>query len=1557
VFELNRIRVVGIGPKGARYHDLLLDLSGGGQHISSAISSDMLDFGSEAPELRRSRGGAVTTQLRPSPATVLFLENGGGKSILLRLIYSVVLPGRLAIVGSKNTKLFEDYVLPGDTGHVVLEWVNVSTGEVLLTGKVYEWRRGGKGDLLETWWLAPLTATTDGRPRLSLDDLPLIDGRNRLRLSAFKDRCKEREPQFLSAAAPGEWSDHMSNRGLDPELFRYQRDMNGDEGEAAEAFTFNTDEAFVDKLLRIVTDPAQANLLAKNLTSYAGKLAERTMLVAENEFAEGAHSHLAKVAAAAGLAATRRGEVSTAQRGVSLAADQLRGCLRSDERTDAVLTLRHDAGRSRADLSDTARRVSNNVMLELRRRVAAFALEQAQQDLTANEVSRDQARETQQAWALTEKLVEHDGTKGRVRSLRELLERAQGEAEPFRRSRDAAASRLALAVVEAAAGATAAAERADGLEAQALAAAEVKEAVRDASAFELGGQSSRAELLATQADEAEAIVEAARREGVIPARTDPAIAEQRAAAEREDARGVQTVAEAGAATARLDLDSAREDAAAAKEQLADAEHTLESASNRLTEAEQARDALQRSPRLRALIGVDDVEFPAMLTAARQALEDATTASEVRLLELRRLIADNQRILDAVGTDGLLPPGREIQAALTVLTGAGIASFAGLTYLARTISTSEQRAALLRAEPALAAGIVVVDPAALSRAEQLLAAAALLPHSVIALGAAQRLVGASEEPYLVVDPNPAAYDEDAARLLREQVAVVLDEDRGSEQELRTRLAEDRGLTSELSRLVAARYPEAVPGSGGERVDGVALLAAEHSSAVALIGTAEETRRLAVAAVETAKNTLAAAEAAATAAAASALEAQNQHAAVRDTARAAALAAVSRDQETSARALAARAAQAREDAEGEALAARAAASAEHDAARDHRATAARLTDDLSRIIGASDVERRPGRPADAPLSELSQSYNTAQSSYQAQASDEALTAQLAEAERTESQCRAAVEAQPRDVISRARAVLESPGGADAAARAAELTRLSAELAHLETEEGRLNKLLGQRQTELTGASRDGRHPYTALEPPNVPTTLEQARSLAAAAETEHAAASALAQDWDTRVSQIEAARTPLARRLELIRELATSLDRENPAVQDDVAGAEQLTDEKEPSALLEGDEVLPRLDQDWTFVAGAGPSLSVEELRSVREVALDALRSARAGAEEAQRTFSESTKALREHAATYSHVPSPSREQMLRADEDVIAIHAAEWEEALLRRHRNLTAEIAEIETYRSLTVNRLAELTGKALKTLDRAQRLSRLPATLPGWEGQEFLRIQFAHPDAPTLKAYCADTLDRAATGIAQRTTKNEKPSIDGMTLLLRSVKAAFGPRGVAATVLKPDSTMRSERVRVTDMHEVLSGGQELTAAILLYCTLAALRANERGKAASTHNGVLFLDNPIGRASAGYLLDLQFSVAAALGVQLIYTTGLFDENALAPFPLLIRLRNDQDLAQGMKFTTVDKVLHYGIPDSTDRTPEEVEHGRLSAVRLLRRREQATPDVSAILDTIRPEPAP
>jgi hypothetical protein len=297
------------------------------------------------------------------------------------------------------------------------------------------------------------------------------------------------------------------------------------------------------------------------------------------------------------------------------------------------------------------------------------------------------------------------------------------------------------------------------------------------------------------------------------------------------------------------------------------------------------------------------------------------------------------------------------------------------------------------------------------------------------------------------------------------------------------------------------------------------------------------------------------------------------------------------------------------------------------------------------------------------------------------------------------------------------------------------------------------------------------------------------------------------------------------------------------------------------------------------------------------------------------------------ARFSGVTSPVRSHLLGVARADMPGLAAEWEQALRPRLRSLDDDLATIGRHRSGIVTRLHGMVGEALRTLRLAQRLSELPDGLSDWSGQQFLRIRFDEVDDAVLLHALGEVVDRTA----HERAGNARDRRDGMSLLLRGVRAAM-PKGVRVEMLKPDAVLRTERLRVSEIRDVFSGGQQLTAAIVLYCTMAALRAHQRGQGRRTHAGVLFLDNPIGRASAGYLLELQFGVARALGVQLVYTTGLFDAGALSAFPLVIRLRNDADLRAGRKYLSVDDRVARHLA----ALPEPDGTGQVGAARVFRR---------------------
>jgi hypothetical protein len=140
---------------------------------------------------------------------------------------------------------------------------------------------------------------------------------------------------------------------------------------------------------------------------------------------------------------------------------------------------------------------------------------------------------------------------------------------------------------------------------------------------------------------------------------------------------------------------------------------------------------------------------------------------------------------------------------------------------------------------------------------------------------------------------------------------------------------------------------------------------------------------------------------------------------------------------------------------------------------------------------------------------------------------------------------------------------------------------------------------------------------------------------------------------------------------------------------------------------------------------------------------------------------------------------------------------------------------------------------------------------------------------------------------VEKQITQGVKP--EGMDLLKAAIHEAVGHRGFRVKVLKPADDIATTTEDISALAK-WSGGEKLTVCVALYCTIAKLRAVNTGRKEKS-GGMLVLDNPIGRASHGPLIQLQRKVAAAQGVQLLYATGVKDFDAVSLFPGVTRLDN------------------------------------------------------------------
>jgi hypothetical protein len=1475
MYELSRVRLCSVGPPGARYQDVLLDLSGVGrpfEHQQGAL------FGPGEPPRR------------PSPATVLFLENGGGKSVLIKLIFSVMLPGRRQVVGTTNTRVLEKFVMARDVSHVVLEWVHSETGKLLVTGKVSEWRgrvvSADPANLVDLWYCFRPSEHTH------LDGLPFASDGKLVSAAGFRDRLVD-----AATVNPGldlywtrrhnDWTERLEAVGLDTELFRYQRAMNAGEGEAADAFAFTTDEVFVEFLLRAVLSDEEPKELADVVATYADNLARRGELMLERDFVDGAITLLTPLArehAATGTAQHRAAEAYTALQALAgrIAARAVReheALTEQQTRTDAT------GATERAAAAGFAR--AEAAVAELKRRVAQLLLDEAAGELRAAAAGVADAKLAAQAWRETDLIAKLRNATAAVRQRQELVSTSEEKAQPALAAKNAAAQALARGLLALAHDAAERAEAERALAHEKAAAAERVQADADRAAALAAAGAARAdqwderiaevtELLAHDPGPAGPLPE-----GVTVTEAAAAAAEALAAAAREvadrehDAEEVEAAHEQTAAA----LDEARQ-------RLRAAEDDGRRAAQEQAEATARADRLAGVPRLAEVLDTEEVILEYDVGPALPRLRAAIAEAERERTALQMSEASDEQARLALDDGQLLPPSPQILEVCRALDDEGITAWAGWDYLA-TVDDVEARREICERVPHLATGVVLNDPHQLPLARQILTERRLLPTTFIGIGTTEALRRSSTVEdsgstgvAFVVPLNPALYDLDAAA----EVQAAINERHADRQRRLARLDETLKGDHALMRELEA-WREAYP---SERLHELEVRRAAADDA---LRTLREAVTHSTAALERLSARRADSRAALPALRAGLASLTQQHQ------RLAALAA----QEARVPEWTAAVAQAREEvalSTSDAARFRRAATALRDEATEHQRaadghdrSAALAREDLRSVPGGGAVSLDEAPPAE-PVDVLRETYRVAAEAYDLVEVGADLRAGLAQAEREESVARADVEALPPSVRTLATELLESPDGADASTRAAARDRAVRRLATAEERHTRAVAADAARRSEL-----DHLPPQRDLPPSFVPPRdLEHGRELIRAAGDARAAAS---QQWEEAKRRLAESNQVLA----AIRRSAESFSALMSAV------AEVLSPATDDAPVFEGD------------AAAAGERYN--ELRTAWSTAQQAA----AAAEERVRAAADE---LSQYATgrRFEHLATPVRQQIVGVRRTNLPEHAEEWAEALRPRLRTLTDDLAQIDRHRNGIVTRLHGMVEAALRTLRTAQRVSRLPDGLGDWSGQEFLRISFTPLEEALLVDRLGEAVDEAAKG---RTGDGRDVKRDGMSLLLRGVQVAV-PKGFRVDMLKPDSVLRTERERVSEVKDVFSGGQQLTAAIILYCTMAALRANNRGRVRDRHSGVLFLDNPIGRASATYLLELQRSVADALGVQLVYTTGLFDAGALSEFPLIIRLRNDADLRAGRKYLAVDDTIRHEL----DALDEPADDGHLSAVRMFTR---------------------
>jgi hypothetical protein len=1426
--QLLKLRFVSLGHPQARMDDLLLNFQGPNGHATDST---------------------------------LWLRNGGGKSSILNLFFAVVRPHKSEFLGGKaeaKQRSLNDYVLPGDRAVAAAEWQLDPAADSLgleserfITGVFYE-RREGSGDLRRLFFSCRVAPE---HPESNLEHLPVYTAsngaRSRRTLGAFREAwrsLRDRAPHLNVGDTENqrEWQEVLEAARIDPELFSYQVRMNQREGGADELFRFAEAEDFIDFLLALALDPALGDRVGKNITAFRRELLQRKeKLVPERDLVVGLIARIGALCSVRGRRDRLRAQLGEARSDLgaldSLAAVRLKELDEQADRLDAARTGHATAAEEQTRQATTKR----GRAARLKKHGAELRLARLQEEHEQVQDDWRNAQRLARLWSAAVPLRRALQFEGKARDQRRSLQQREREHAPLRAELEGAARRFASALTW----------RAQDHRNKAGDARGAEKTARE-EAREYRGQAVDAGKVQSQA-ETEAKGFAQRLEAV-HSRREQLVREDLLGSEESPDAGANrwrtkatdheaAVERLGGEIERLDeaLEAFNSAIAMAGDLLSERQSQHQKLKDRYERATAERKAIEADAVLKAALELETIDADRIGNDAVGTLEQAARAAQRVVVETRLAAVDDERAVLHLEEHGLLPPSPDAQRVVELLSERlGGQAWSGWSWIQANVPKREARAAVRKA-PSLAQG-VVVRPTDLERASELLREAGLEPEGPVLISDTDALTGAPDLQGVVVGPRESGwFDRDVAQARLTEVRARLDEHR---QRIQSAEVQQRDLTraAELLRSFRARYPM----GWYERTSHEAQTAAlrEEEARTRLLGLqgerkqkTEERKRIETERRDQERNL------------------ETARSAVRH------LSAFLEEHVLPS-------AKWRTDLESAKIRAKKAADEVKqwqdlaDAA-DERATgsseAAQKQGEEARVIETerSGVEYVDGEVVaePGPLDELRSRYRLLRSQYEEKVGADALLAlakqnddnakeergrlaKLLSADITEEMVREQLVglAEP-DTVEQLRQ--------DAEAKASSL-------------QGRMGNLKGRLDPAALAVQQadEACKAFIMLAPlQRAPSTPELAEAEAATLEGEAKLHQNSAESEQARANEAKQS-------AEQVRQQAADIERH----------AERLKSLCDDYADLLAEGVSP---------PGPGLAATLEELvlPSRLKKLSDGLRKARSDWQAMDNERGTAIAGLRAFAAGpgFERLDATWVRRLQEHDEPALE-SASEQLGAQLELRRNVLEEqITGVDRHRTVLVDELQAVAEEGMKLLRQASNLSKLPDYVPGIGGAHFLRIQTQEPDDPNEKrARLAELIDELLGG---------KHDLGGVALVQAAVRRLARP--VQVRVLHPDPALDRRTVSIPEMARS-SGGEQLTGAILLYCTLARVRGRSRGLSRRT-SSVLILDNPIGRASRVRFLELQRDVARAMGVQLIYTTGVNDHEALRALPNVIRLRNER----------------------------------------------------------------
>ena len=1419
MWHLARIHLRGVGHTDARFDPLELDLTADGAPCD----------------------------------TVWWLENGGGKTSLLSLVFSVLRPARREFLGKDNDRTLGDYLQSGDVGHVVLEWrlpadglPGISTDSVLLTGMTLEWdelraQPDNLAALQRSWW-GFRTTSSDAISLLPFDDEA---GRPR-RAKAFADQLAREIGQDAAAQLhrPADnqrrWHEWLERHQLDPEVFRYQIEMNADEGAIADQFAFSSGDSFVEWALKVAADPQLPAAVSAALTAVAERIRNKPALELELQLCDGAADHLANLAAAHELIVESTNELTVARNAAGVLAARLQAGVADAERTAEGERQAQKDAEERARQARTEAGQQERASARWMQLAADAELSEATDDYNRADEAVADAELAVHGWQLTEQLATQGELRARKAGLEQQLERFEEGLAPLKEQLAGAQAQVTARAAHAAA--TIERELDDiADELNQLKEDEQADQTRRAELHgdEQGAQTRRADAqaLLTRADTA---YQQAVEQGLLDDGQDPTEVAETAAGAVERLAGKVEDATTRRDRAEEHVDTCGQALSEARGKVTESRAAAKDAVKRQQQMDADADELARTDELIVATQTDPADVWSQPQRTRERLHQLTDDARRDVIDLQLHTVEVERIVEALEADGYAPPSPDVTDALSRLRDANVPAVAGYRYLADAVS-ADARADVLRATPDVSAGIVVTDPEQLEKAAQALAG--MVPNLPLTLGNPDALTSAEvDSTRRVVPPDPAVYDQQAAAELADRVTDEQAQLAATLDVARQRVAKLDDVRATFDALHRT-WPD--PDQVRSAVDTTADALAE---AEADLGAKADEHKQALKQRTAARNWLG--------------ELQEQQLAATDLHRALqGLADVWSQREAAKSDLQDAKAQLADcEREREQLDKQTGERAERQTALRERRT--HLDGERRQIAG---LLRRNGlEAADAnvvtdpggTLEALEEALQHHRNELLRVRTEEGLARQLEQVEADLAEVSAEVDLATDEVATTARRLLASADGQDRLSRRAALETANAQLhKQLEGRSKAHTRLEQATETQKQAAAR--------------------ARELHAGELPDGTVIPASAHDRRRHAQAADRRSQQLNRERGQHREAA---DGHGKAAQAADSRAQML---KQSLGHLGAS---PTTDEAARPFEGA-PDEADEQVRQLRGRIEETTGQQQLATTEREQAHNALTRLVRssQYTTLLGEGAPVSRiaDRLTGDDAAVVAADAAKLERELKRRAATIRTDLDQVAQHRQLLVDQLSGLAKDALKLLAAIRNRSRMPDNLEGWSGRRFLDIR--HDPLPDDPAALADRIGRVVDHLIE-----QQSTPDGHQLLYRVTRAAVGDTPFKVHIIKPHGDLRYDRADITELTR-FSGGQKVTAAIALFATMLNMRVEGQTSRRSGNRTTLLLDNPFGKSSSISFVRLQREVAARLGVQLIYTTAVQDLGALSEFRRVIRL--------------------------------------------------------------------